>query len=481
MTIAEMSGRFSGHNAATWFSAILIFVYTIISNSTFTVSLFALPYMLQCFQTFPDLSLVSGLVSAAKVTSSILVFVFPDHPIHIMVVFAVKAIIVATLSEQYSWLEPDMQGTWVAILLVFLAFSCGSTVARALTIRESPTETHFLSNAYTLGKQCVHMVELIATSALFDRYCWDGVAIWVIVCYVIVAVISAGILCSKRHREQYGKKEGYGAIGGDMFHKDSDHSSVSSGVSSVTASFDQSSQHSPSNQSRASLEQEKPALVDKSTVSVWRDMVSVPVSAWLLIVCTEMAQFLIGVISLAAVMLIKDRWNMAPRAAAMIIFLPQIIVIPVFFLTTLLNLNCYITVTLSLLVSSIVAFVPFVPSPVYISVIVFTCELANAMRLSGQMPCFAHLVNEPRISKRFVTVSTLLSFSFRTVGLSLGSHLYSHWYVESPFIIAAGVQVVGSFIVACIYYVNYSTIRASVQDRLAKLNERSALLTAPKV
>ena len=260
---------------------------------------------------------------------------------------------------------------------------------------------------YTLGKQSVHIVELVATSAIFDLWCWNGVAVWVIACYLLILVTSAAILCIPGCRLNAMSHNGYTTIGDKDSRRrravsDSSDSEGDTGVETgeetdSVSSSPLSSQHtgSPGTTRVVSTESVRSVSVaaeTKTSTSVWQDMRSVSASAWALILCTEISQFTIGVIGLAAVMHLQSTWDMSPRTASLVIFLPQIVVMPIFFLTTLIRLHTFAVVAVSMFVTAVIGVVPFLPSAVYISVVVFVVELCNAMRLSGQMPCFAALV-----------------------------------------------------------------------------------------
>ncbi len=146
-------------------------------------------------------------MSAAKITSSFLIFIFPSANYEIMIILGIKAIIMTSLSELNGLFPLEAQGTWVSVCMVLLTFSCGSTVARALTITKNEDDTKFLSNCFTIGKSAVHAVELLATTVFYTYYGWDGLVVWICGAYGAVTISTIGMFIHTKLKEKRKKAE----------------------------------------------------------------------------------------------------------------------------------------------------------------------------------------------------------------------------------------------------------------------------------
>ena len=162
-------------------------------------------------------------MSTAKILSSFLIFIFPTRNYEIMIALGIKAILMAALSKANHLVPPEHQGLWVSICIILLTFSCGTTVARALTITSNDEDTKILSNCFTIGKSSVHAVELLATTIFFQYFQWNGMVVWVCAAYSLVTAATVGMYFSTK---VCGDEGSFGAKGYEIIRSNEDTSSV---------------------------------------------------------------------------------------------------------------------------------------------------------------------------------------------------------------------------------------------------------------
>ena len=185
-------------------------------------------------------------------------------------------------------------------------------------------------------------------------------------------------------------------------------------------------------------------------------------------------------------MLVKDKWQLTRVETSLFTLLPMALTLPAFLLTTFIPCNLYVKLLIGMFVPTLVAIMPFVHNLYAMGFIIFSCELANSMRLAAMTPILNSFMNGKQTTIRLVSVVTLLSFVYKTIGLSLGAYLFTIWE-PFPFIAAGLFQVTNAMgILSLKPYIDHQMSKESAMERKTlldhhwKLTKRKLFPLSPK-
>ena len=187
---------------------------------------------------------------------------------------------------------------------------------------------------------------------------------------------------------------------------------------------------------------------------LWNDVNQASIWAWLYLMLSETAGMSLGVIILCGTKYVKEVWGFSPSQAALTIVLPQLAVIPVFCLISLIDFPIFGRVIFGNACTAAIALLPFLHHPAGWAVVIFVCELANAIRTSAQMPGFNKLVPAPRIARRFISISTIFIFTMRTLGYSGGSAMFDRG-IALPFITSGVCQILAAVLLCLVIWTHF--------------------------
>ena len=206
---------------------------------------------------------------------------------------------------------------------------------------------------------------------------------------------------------------------------------------------------------------------------LWKDISKASLAAWLYLFFSEVAGMSLAVIILCGTKYLKDTWGFTPKEAALTIVLPQILVIPVFCLVSLIRIDNFTCVIFGNALIGVIALLPYINYPIGWSCVIFVCELFNAMRTSSQMPGFNLLVPSPRIARRFISISTVFIFTLRTIGYSGGTALYEV-DPKYPFLVCGVCQVIAALILCFLLWWQIPQIAET--RRLRSVNDNDSFV-----
>ena len=190
---------------------------------------------------------------------------------------------------------------------------------------------------------------------------------------------------------------------------------------------------------------------------LWKDISKASWAAWLYLFFSESAGMSLAVITLCGTKYLKENWGYNPREASITIVLPQLVVIPVFCLVSLIKIDNFACVIFGNALIAVICMLPFINVWWGWSIVIFVCELFNALRTSSQMPGFNLLVPSPRIARRFISISSLFIFALRTIGYSGGTALYT-LDPKYPFIVCGICQIISALILCFLLWVQIPKI-----------------------
>ncbi|XP_063714679.1 uncharacterized protein LOC134842324 [Symsagittifera roscoffensis] len=402
---------------------VLLCLFTCIRTATPSTFFFTLPFIADCLPSFPPISLVSAVVSTVRLASTALVALYPKECLELLAILSLFASLFGLCSDFYLDIPPEYQGYWVFASAIFIFFCSGSSIARALIVTEdSRGDLEKMSNVYTCAKESVFLVSFVISFVIITHGCWTGFGIWVGASYGLIFVMCATILLARRRSLFVGSlfrmSDSYESLDG------SDECDESSDLRDM-------GKHGGSHKSTNIL------------INFFEDIRSIQKSLWFFVQFAESIGVVSGIVSLSAVMLVKDKWDLTRVETSLFTLLPMAITLPAFLLTTLIPCNLYSKLLVGMFVPTLVAILPFVHNLYAIGFIIFCCELANSMRLAAMTPIMNSFMNSKQTTIRLVSIVTLLSFAYKTIGLSLGAYLFTIWE-PFPFIAAGLFQVINA-------------------------------------
>ncbi|XP_075241662.1 uncharacterized protein LOC142336638 [Convolutriloba macropyga] len=205
-------------------------------------------------------------------------------------------------------------------------------------------------------------------------------------------------------------------------------------------------------------------------INFFQDIRSIQKPLWFFVQFAEAIGVVSGIVSLSAVMLVKDKWQLTRVETSLFTLLPMALTLPAFLLTTFIPCNLYVKLLIGMFVPTLVAIMPFVHNLYAMGFIIFSCELANSMRLAAMTPILNSFMNGKQTTIRLVSVVTLLSFVYKTIGLSLGAYLFTIWE-PFPFIAAGLFQVTNAMgILSLKPYIDHQMSKESAMERKTLLD-----------